>query len=266
MQYEPLIESPGGDTLLEPSQEAQREQSIAPPPPEAEPSLPTKHDSNDAFSTEGREERLSGLMLDVLQGNIGRGRSLKYWENLKLNPSHVQMLVMKAAGYNNRAIARQFGYTEARVSVIVNHPDAMTVLSRLVSMQAENLLDIKARIQAHSGEALDAVLTAMRTAEKPIERAAIGFKLLDRAGYGAVQKVDHSVRFEMPAAEAHNLTAALQESQEVQDAEWSIVSEHAGRAGGVGDSEEREASVGADQSDIVSPPHDGQLVPLRRTA
>lgn len=248
MQYEPLQES-------ESPEEAPREQTIAPPPPEVDP-----------FSAEARESRIADVFLDVMNGNVARGRSLRYWENLKLNPVHIQMLIMKAAGYKNRAIARQFDYDEARVSVIVNHPDARSVLSRLVSFQAENLLDIKARIQAHSGEALDTVLVAMRTAEKPIDRANIGFKLLASAGYGAVQKVDHSVKFEMPAAEAHKLTEALNESQELQDADWEIVSEHAGQVGGVGDSEEREVSVGTEQTDIVSPPHDGQLVPLRRSA
>lgn len=261
MQYEPLVDE------SEPK-EAPREQTTAPPPPEAGPSQFPKGETSgrDPFSTEAREERISGMMLEVLNGELFRGRSLRYWENLKLKPIHIQMLIMKAAGYPNRAIARNFDYDEARVSVIVNHPDAKAILSRLVSYQAENLLDIKARLHAHAGEALDTVLTAMRSAEKPTERAAIGFKLLDRAGYGAIQKVDHSVKFEMPAAEAHQLTAALSESQEVQDADWSIVSEHAGQAGGVGDSEEREVSVGTEQTDTVLPPHGGQLEPLRRTA
>jgi hypothetical protein len=143
---------------------------------------------SDSFEPSAREERLSALMLEVFNGDVGRGRSLRYWENLKLKPIHIQMIVMKAAGFTQREIARRFDYTEARVSVVVNHPDAMTILGRLVSFQAENLLDIKARIQAHAGEALDTVLHAMRVETKPAARAEIGFKLLDRAGYGAVER------------------------------------------------------------------------------
>jgi hypothetical protein len=206
-------------------------------------------------------------MISAIEGKIGRGRALKYWENLKLKPVHLQILMAKAAGYTNRAIARQFDYDESRISVIVNHPDSQSVLAHLVSFQAENLLDIKARIQAHAGEALDTVLTAMRTAPEVAQRAVIGFKLLDRAGYSAVQKSETVHRFEMPAEQANALTQALRESSEVQEADWEVVPENAGgQVGGVGDSEESKASVGAEQTDIMEPPHDGQPEPLRLSA
>ena len=250
MIYEPLVE----EGPVAPSAETQP--SIAEPVPEVV----------DPFSEGARVERLNALMVSTLDGKLGRGRSLRYWENLKLKPVHLQMLMAKAAGYNNRAIARQFDYDEARVSVIVNHPDAQSVLAHLVSYQAENLLDIKARIQAHAGEALDTVLTAMRTAPEQTQRAAIGFKLLDRAGYSAVQKSETVHRFEMPAAEASALTAALHESQEVQGVEWKEVSKVGAQVGGVGDSDGSRASVGAEQPDVMEPPHSGQPEALRLSA
>lgn len=251
MQYEPLVE-----------------ESVAPEAPTAPSIEPPAPPVTDPFSEGARTERLNSLMVSTLDGKLGRGRSLRYWENLKLKPVHLQMLMAKAAGYSNRAIARQFEYDEARVSVIVNHPDAASVLAHLISYQAENLLDIKARIQAHAGEALDVVLTAMRTAPEAQQRAAIGFRLLDRAGYSAVQKSETVHKFEMPAENAAALTRALNESSEVQDTDWEIVPDKAaaGQVGGVGDSEEGKGSVGPNPSDVMEPPHNGQSEPLRLSA
>lgn len=251
MIYEPLAEE--SVTIESPV-----EPSIALPEP-----VVTDH-----FSEESRNERLNTLMVSTLDGKLGRGRSLRYWENLKLKPVHLQMLMAKAAGYTNRAIARQFDYDEARVSVIVNHPDASSVLAHLISYQAENLLDIKARIQSHAGEALDTVLTAMRTAPESAQRAAIGFRLLDRAGYSAVQKSETVHKFEMPAEQANALTKALRESSEVQEADWEITPETTAPAqvGGVGDSKGGEESVGSGPPDVVEPPHSGQPEPFRLSA
>lgn len=245
MHYEPLLEG-----------EEELRSAIDPESPESE----------DPFGPEAREERLSALMMEVFQGQVGRGRSLKYWENLRLKPQHIQMIVMKAAGYKNNVIAERFGMTQARVSVILNHPDAVSVLSRLVSFQAENLLDIKARIQAHAGEALDTVLTAMRTAQEPQVKAKIGFSLLDRAGYGAVQKSETVHRLELPQAEAADLTAALRESQEIEDADYVVldpapkVTSPAGESGDILD--DLDPSVGGvPSSRVAEPPRGGQQDP-----
>ena len=244
--------------LYEPLLEGEEEQVASEDPNDPE--------SEDPFGPEAREERLSAMMMEVFQGTVGRGRSLKYWENLRLKPQHIQMIVMKAAGYRNNVIAERFGMTQARVSVILNHPDAMSVLSRLVSFQAENLLDIKARIQAHSGEALDTVLTAMRSAPEWKDRAKIGFSLLDRAGYGATQKSEVVHRLELPTHEAQELTLALRESQEIEDADYVVldpspkVTSPAGESGDIPD--DLDPSVGGvPSSRAAEPPRDGQQDP-----
>ncbi len=206
------------------------------------------------FSDESREERMQAAMLAIMDGSVTRGRSLKYWENLRLKPRHMQMLLMKAAGYTNNQIADRMEMTPSRVSIIVNHPDAAYLLSHLVSFQAENLLDIKARIQAHAGEALDTALFLMRTS-KPEVRERVAFRLLDRAGYGAVQRSEVSHKVEMPAAQAANLIAAMQESAEVEVTDYEIL-ENVGQAG----------EGGTSDSTASEPPTSHQLVSTRRTA
>lgn len=229
---------------------------------------------NDHFSDESREQRMEIAMMDVLDGVAARGRNLKYWENLKLRPRHVQMLLMKAAGYTNKAISRRMQLTESRVSVIVNHPDAMFLLSHLVSFQAEKLLDVKARIQSHAGEALDTALLLMRTAKEEVrERSA--FKILGMAGYGVIQKSEAVHKFEMPASQAMALTTALRESadlDEIPEAEWErIESRGAGEPEeeGLGQADESGNLLDASAEDLDVPPIEGLPVstPLaRRTA
>lgn len=179
----------------------------------------------DGIGPDSKIERLQGLMLQVLDGTISRGRSLKYWENLKLNPKHIQMLVMKAAGFTNNYIAAEFEMTAARVSVIVNHPDAQSVLSRLISYQAEELIDVKSRIRAHSAEALDISLDVMRNARDDGLKLKAAFGLLDRGGYGAVQRSEAKIEVSLPIAAANAIGAALRESQEVEDADWEVEEE-----------------------------------------
>ncbi len=217
-------------------------------------------DASEHFTDEARAERMQEAMFDVMSGAVDRGRSLKYWENLRLKPVHMQMLLMKAAGFKGRAIAEKLGYDEGRVSVIVNHPDAMYLLSHLVSFQAETLLDVNARIQAHAGEALDAALMLLRNGKEEV-REKVAFKLLDRAGYGAVKKVELTAKFEMPAAQATALTAALRESDEVEEMEegdFQILEN--GPAGGSGSPEESELL------DRVAPPNEDQQEPVPSTA
>jgi hypothetical protein len=210
-----------------------------------------------------RHSRLEQLVAAAFSGQLARGRDLKYWENLRLKPQHIQMLVMKGAGYKNNEIARAMDITEARVSVIVNHPDAQSVMALLVSFQAEELLDVKTRIQAHSGEALNVALEQMRNASEPAVRLKAAFGLLDRAGYGAVQRTENKHVVEIPATAARGIAAALKEAQEIEEVEFEIVTE--APDSGTGEPSE----TGSSESTSSEPPsagYPGHPQELRRTA
>lgn len=225
-------------------------------------------DVNKHFSDEARMERMQMAMLDVMSGSVARGRYLKYWENLRLKPIHMQMLLMKAAGYTNASIAETVHYDPSRVSVVVNHPDAQYLLSHLVSYQAERLLDVNARIQAHAGEALDTALMLMRTGKEEV-RERVSFKLLDRAGYGAIQKSETVHKVEMPVAQAENLSVAVREAMQVEqmvEADWEVM-EHPPEEGQDDEGGASPEDSGTDASQGAGePPTSGHLVPIRRIA
>lgn len=174
-----------------------------------------------------RALRLEQLMTQAMTGELNRARSLKYWENLRLKPKHMQILLMAAAGYTNNMIANKMELTPARVSVILNHPDAQTLLSALVSYSAENLLDVKARIQAHAGEALDIALNVMRNSGDMKVQKDTAFELLKMAGYGAIERkqVDVNASLKMDKKDSSKLISALEESSEIFDVDYEVYCE-----------------------------------------
>lgn len=257
MLYEPLID--------ESEESPEAKPTISGDAPGASSDL----DASQHFTDEARAERMQLAMLDVMSGAIARGRNLKYWENLRLRPVHMQMLLMKAAGFTQRKIATDLNYDEARVSVIVNHPDAQYLLSHLVSFQAEKLLDVNARIQAHAGEALDTALMLMRNGKEET-RERVAFRILGAAGYGATKKIEVNNKFEMPVQQANQLTHALREATEVEDmtdAEFEILEN--GPAAESGSSElDESALVEPVQSEppVLNQQVSVPLQPMRRTA
>lgn len=164
-----------------------------------------------------RQEHLNMMITRALTGELGRHRPLKYWENLRLRPIHLQIIMMRAAGFKIKAIASAVELSDVRVRQVCNHPDALTLISLLVSHAAEDLLDIKTRIKAHAGEALDTVVQVMRNSKNDGLRSQNAFKLLEMAGYGAVEKkeVEHSLKMEKEVGE--RLFGALAEASDYEE-------------------------------------------------
>lgn len=159
------------------------------------------------------QQRLEAAMA----GNLARSRPLKYWENLKLKPQHLQMILMKSSGFRNVDIAEAMHLTQARVSVILKHQDAQSLLAMMVSFAADNTLDVRTRIKAHSGEMLDLVLDTVRTTNDAKLRTQGAFKLLEMAGYGAVQKIETKATVTIEGPEASQLKDAIREAQQMDE-------------------------------------------------
>lgn len=165
------------------------------------------------FNPTARHE-LQGLITRAMTGTLPRIRTLKEWEPDKLNARHVQMVMMRASGLKNNLIAELLDVGEANVSVVLGHPDAQFLLTKVLSYAAESVTDIPTRLKAHAGEALDTALHWMRHGSDRVA-SKNAFELLKMAGYGAEQKstVTHNVT--LPAAQANQLTEALAESRDI---------------------------------------------------
>lgn len=177
-----------------------------------------------ADSNLSKHPGLDDLFKKALLGELPRSRALKSWEPDQLNETHLQIILLRAGGMRQRDIAKFLNatmgtkLTDTTVSICCNHPDAIFILTQLVSYAADNVTDMAARMKAYAGEALERNVQIMRTTGDQKLAARIGFDFLDRAGYGAVTKVaakvEHSIM--APASAVNNLADALREtSQEV---------------------------------------------------
>lgn len=194
-----------------------------------------------------KRQELDQLIAMAMSGLMPRARELNYWEPKQLDERHLQAIMMRAAGLQQNYIATQMGWTAAWTSIVLNHPDAQYILTKMVGYAADQVLDVQARVKAVAGEALDTVVEVMRSSNDQRLRSQNAFELLKMAGYGAVEKkqVEHTVA--IPKDNMALLTTALEESTALRaiegidyrvvpgptNSEGPVVPENSGSAGAV---------------------------------
>lgn len=164
--------------------------------------------------------RVGMTISKALAGELSRDREPHYWEPDKLSPRHIGMILDRAQGMTVKDIAAQYDIDAARVSVILGHPDARTVMNAVMSQTADNVSDPLVRIQRYASEMLDIKVEIARDEKTPkMLRDKIATDLLDRAGFGARRQIDATVSHTMkiPERMADALLTALNESNRIAD-------------------------------------------------
>lgn len=162
--------------------------------------------------------RIGTLIDRALRGDLPREREPKYWEPRILTPAHINMVLDRAGGFSLVEIAERWDYSAVQVANVLGHPDAQTILSTILSLQAEQLTSIDSRLKAMAPEALNVKAAILRDpAAPPSVRDRVASDILDRAGYAPKQKIEteHSHKFLMPAQVATGLKEALEISRRV---------------------------------------------------
>lgn len=177
-----------------------------------------------------RAALLEELFAEARRGALPRSRPLRSWEPQTLDDTHLQMIFLKATGVPQGEIARQFDYTESRVSIILNHPDAWTILDRLASMGGSSTGDlIEQRLRRLSEPAVSAIELALDARTLPVPailaRAKLGFEVLSRNGYGRVVEHKHNHQVTVGGAAARLLAEAMRESREIPEASYVMIPE-----------------------------------------
>lgn len=122
---------------------------------------------------------------------------LKYWENDRFGPQHINAVVLRAAGFRSGEVAKALQMTAARASIILNHPYAKKIIAALVPANAVRVFDIRTKMEAYASELLDHLYDLSIGSEDLAEVRQAGFGLLDRIGHGPVNK---SVSTNVPAS------------------------------------------------------------------
>lgn len=154
----------------------------------------------------------------ALNGTLVRGRPLDFGELKTLNPVHIAAIIDRAAGMRVEEIAEKYDWQEQWVRKMLRHPDAETIVGRILSSFADQAADPIARLQGYAHEAITTKVNIMRNSRSEVLRDRVASDLLNRAGYGARIMVDmnqtggfNRVAEEQPQL-LHRIAEALDES------------------------------------------------------
>lgn len=165
---------------------------------------------------------LDNLIAAALAGDIPRSRELKSWEPAKLNPVHIEIIMMRASGIKQRTIAQFLGLTDSTVSIVLGHPDAQYIMARVLGNAAHEVADVSERFKLMAPEALETVAEVMRFGKEQ-NRLKAAFSILDRAGYGAEQKTKITHEVNVPTESINLLSDAIREAGQAIEADYVIV-------------------------------------------
>lgn len=146
---------------------------------------------------------------------------LKPYHPIELNSKHILVAKLNAAGLTNKEIAAITRYTPEHVSHTINDPRVQEIIAETRYAMTDRVDDVALRLQALASEALDKVVEQMRGSEDEniIQRSA--FSILDRAGFGKVEKrIEATAHISVDAAE--KLLLASQDARHIVDADYTI--------------------------------------------
>lgn len=143
------------------------------------------------FADDGMEmpPSVSALIKRCLDGTEPIERPLKYWEQEKFNARHVNVVMLKVAGFKSNEIAQALGYTAPTISWTLNHPYGKKILHALMTARGTRVLDIRTKLDVYADQILDQMLDMTSKSNDLDQVTKVGFGLLDRAGYNATTKV-----------------------------------------------------------------------------
>lgn len=157
-------------------------------------------------------ERLIDL---ALRGALPRNRTLHAWEPDKLNARHVGCVLLKAAGYRQNRISELMGYTATTISVVLNHPDARTILAAVLAEGAKQAIDYSSTLQAHVPAMMQVVLDVAETPDLKPEtklKAAFGWLGMYERDIEGKKGKEEDQGVKLASEDALRIEAAIRES------------------------------------------------------
>lgn len=141
---------------------------------------------------------------------------VKDYEPEKWTLNHRFMVLLSIAGKKNKEIAEICKMDESRVSVILGDQRAHLDVVQFGSRVADQLIDVHSKLKHYAAEGLEKVMDELRDPLTKSETVVkIGFGLLDRAGYSAVQK-QVKVEAQIPAEMASRMEEVAEELKEYE--------------------------------------------------
>lgn len=134
-----------------------------------------------------------------------RTRPLRDWEPDKLSARHVMMCMLRAAGFRTGEIAGILGLGQPSVSNALCSEYGQKVTRAIMYARGTRVLDIRSKLDEFASDILDHMHSAAMRSDDLEQISKVGFGLLDRAGYGAVAKVQNVPAQAPVTAQDHHL-------------------------------------------------------------
>jgi hypothetical protein len=167
------------------SQRLERETQIA--DEESKPVSPmvlaAQEETLDAIGVSRLAPDIQALIQRMFDGTEPTGRELKSWEVLKFNPRHVNIVVLRAAGFKGSEIEQITGYERANIYNTLSHPYGKKLVQAMQGQNSARVIDIRTRLEEYAGELLDHTFAMALKSEELEEVTKVTFGLLDRAGH-----------------------------------------------------------------------------------
>jgi len=175
--------------------------------------------------------RVAELIVKALKGELPRDREPLGAEPQVLSELHINMILDRVAGMTAVEIGEKWDYHPGRVLCVLGHPDAQTIMSTMLAMQAGHLVSLEERFKTLAPLALNTKVALMQNPETPAgvrDRAASD--ILDRAGFAPrkVEEHKHEHKILMPAQAATGLSEALAAASRIATVDYSRFLQKAG--------------------------------------
>ena len=144
----------------------------------------------------------------------------------RIRPRHRIAVMLQEAGWRVRDIAAALGYSEPRVSIILNshHPSLMAVRAHFASEIADRAKDLNARFMLYGHEMLDILVKHAKNWEGRPELSRLAARdILHMAGFTPVKR-QITLEGKLPEAEIQRALGKIEEANEVvlKSTEWRV--------------------------------------------
>jgi hypothetical protein len=208
-----------------------------------------------------RTEAFQALIARLLAGTEPLSRPLWGQEPKKFNAGHIQLVMLRVAGFKAFEIAQMTGMHKQYVATILRHPYAVRLMQELLPSIASAALDMQATLETYSKSIIHKLgRIALETSDDKVA-ARVGFGILDRAGYTpvsrAVTKHEHRIRGD--SGQIDRLTKAMELSRQAREvpAQFTVAKTVKKEEGTVSPTDVEDSDELADEVSGSIPPSQG---------
>lgn len=177
-------------------------------------------------------ERLQDLIDQALKGTLPLDRELTDWDITRFEPQHVQLVMARTTSKTIKEAADAVGMGPDQAGIVLAHPYAQLLLSTMLSMAADRIVDVTKRLSWLAPEALNVKVEIMRFSKNDSARSKAASDILEMAGYGGVKSSltinqqnnvnsNNRVALSLGPTAAKGLLAALAESSQLPQIDYT---------------------------------------------